>query len=335
MKKVYIVTGANGFLGNNIVRALVGKENVEVRALVSSVDRAEALEGLDCQIFAGDVTKLETLTKIFDVPSKAEVFVIHCAAIVYINSQPNPEVYRVNVGGARNIITKSLEVNAKLIYVSSTHAIPVLPKGTIITEVDSFDPAKVEGEYAKSKADAGQYVLDAVQNRGLDACIVHPSGIIGPYDYKVSHLTQMIEDVANGKLWAGVHGGYDFVDVRDVVSGILAACEKGKPGESYILSGHYVVVPELLRLVAEATGQKPITTFVPMWLAKAVAPLAEKYYELKKQKPLYTKMSLEVLDSNGEFSHAKAERELGYQVRPIEETIEDTVDWLRGGTSKR
>lgn len=330
MKKIYIVTGANGFLGNNVVRQLLGKADTEVRALVSSLDRAEALQGLDCKIFAGDVTKIDTLAKIFEVPKDAEVFVIHCAGIVYIKSKPNPEVYSVNVGGTRNIVAKTLEINGKLVYVSSTHAIPELPKGMTITEVGSFDPAKVEGEYAKSKADAGQYVLDAVKNRGLDACIVHPSGIIGPYDYGISHLTQMIKDVMDGSLWAGVKGGYDFVDVRDVAQGILLACKKGKAGECYILSGHYVSVPELLQMVAEAAEVKPITKFIPLWLAKASAPLAEKYYEIKKQKPLYTKLSLDVLESNGNISHAKAERELGYHARATKETIKDTVDWLKG-----
>lgn len=342
IKKIYIVTGANGFLGNNIIRMLNKTQpGAEVRALVSSPERADALKGLSCQIYAGDVTKPETLTDIFTIPPDTapkapgsahlrspEVYVIHCAAIVYIKSKPNPAIYNVNVLGTKHIAEKTLDLGAKLVYVNSVHALPELPQGTIMTEISTFDPARVTGEYAKSKAEAARLVLDMVQRRGLDACIVHPSGIIGPYDFKTSHLTQLIIDAATGRLKAGVRGGYDFVDVRDVAQGILAACDAGRAGECYILSGHYVSVPELFKLIAEATGRKPITTFLPLWLAKLTAPLSELYYQLKNQPPLYTKYSLYTLESNANFSHAKADRELGYRSRPIKSTVTDTVRWL-------
>lgn len=328
MKNIYIVTGANGFLGNNIVRQLSQNPQNQVRALVTSVERAEALSGLDCKIFAGDVTRPETLRGIFDVTQDARVFVIHCAAVVYIKSKPNPEVYRVNVGGTKNIVEQSLAVNAKLIYVNSVHSIPEKPNNEVMTEISTYNPADVEGEYAKTKAEAARYVLEAVANHGLDACIMQPSGIIGPYDFKTTHLTQLIIDVMTGRLKAGVRGGYDFVDVRDVAAGIIAACEHGRAGESYILSGRYISIPDLFKMIAKAAGRKPITTFLPLWLAKLTAPLSEIYYNIKKQPPLYTKYSLYTLTSNANFSHAKAERELGYHSRPAQETIDDTVRWL-------
>lgn len=329
MKTIYIITGANGFLGNNLVRELMKNPSNEVRALVSSAQRADALQGLNCQLFVGDITKPESLAEIFTVPKDSMVYVIHCAAIVYIKSKPNPMVYQVNVLGTKNIVAKVLEIGAKLVYVNSVHAIPELPKGRVITEINDFDPDKVEGEYAKSKAEAARYVLEMVKTKGLDACIVHPSGIIGPHDYKISHLTQLIMDTANGHLRAGVRGGYDFVDVRDVVAGILAACTKGKAGECYILSGHYVTIPELLHMITSAAGKKPITTFLPLWFAKITAPLSEAYYNIKKQPPLYTKYSLYTLQSNANFSYAKAETELEYHPRALQETITDTVKWLR------
>ena len=328
MKEIYIITGANGFLGNNIVRALEQKSNVEVRALVSSLKRAEALKRLNCEIFEGDVTKPDTLAQIFAVPSEAKVYVIHCAAIVYIKSKPNPAVHEVNVLGTKQVAEKTLKIGGKLVYVNSVHAIPELPQGETMREITDFDPAKVEGIYAKSNAVAALLVLEMVKTRGLDACIVQPSGIIGPKDFKTSHLTQLIIDAATGRLKAGVKGGYDFVDVRDVVAGILSACVHGKAGECYILPGHYITVAEMLQMIAQATGRKPIKTFLPLWLAKLTAPLSEIYYNVKKQPPLYTKYSLYTLESNANFSHAKAERELGYKVRPTQETIDDTVKWL-------
>lgn len=329
MQKIFIITGANGFLGNNIIRQLNQNPTYQVRALVTSDRHADALKGLNCEVFAGDVTKPNTLTPIFNVPSSAEVYVIHCAAIVYIKSQPNPAVYQVNVLGTQNIVNATLKIGAKLIYVNSVHAIPELPERQTMSEITNFNPNTVEGEYAKSKAEAARYVLEAVKTRGLNACIVHPSGIIGPYDFKISHLTQLIIDVATNRLKAGVKGGYDFVDVRDVAQGIISACDKGETGETYILSGYYVSVPELFSLISQASGSKPITTFLPMWLAKATAPLSEIYYNAKHQQPLYTKYSLHTLTSNSNFSHAKATRELSFQPRPIQETIQDTVNWLK------
>lgn len=329
MQKIFIVTGANGFLGNNIIRQLNQDSTNQVRALVTSTQHADALKGLNCEIFAGDVTKPDTLTAIFDVPSSAKVYVIHCAAVVYIKSQPNPAVYQVNVLGTQNIVAATLKIGAKLVYVNSVHSLPELPKQQAMSEITNFDPNAVEGEYAKSKAEAARYVLEAVKTRGLNACIVHPSGIIGPYDFKISHLTQLIIDAATNRLKAGVKGGYDFVDVRDVAQGIIAACDQGQAGKTYILSGHYVSIPELFTLISQASGSKPITTFLPMWLAKATAPLSELYYNAKHQPPLYTKYSLYTLTSNSNFSHAKATRELGFQPRPIQETIQDTVKWLK------
>lgn len=329
VKDIYIVTGANGFLGNNIVRVLNQKPDCQVRALVSSMDRADALKGLNCEFFEGDVTKPETLKEIFTVPADAKAYVIHCAAVVYIKSKPNPAVYEVNVLGTKHVAEKTLEINGKMVYANSVHAIPELPNGETMIEIEDFDLAKVEGIYAKSKAEAAKYVLDMVKTRGLDACIVHPSGIIGPDDFKTSHLTQLIIDAATGRLKAGVKGGYDFVDVRDVTAGILSACVHGKAGECYILSGHYVSIPELFQMIAKATGRKPIKTFLPLWLAKLTAPLSEIYYSIKKQPPLYTKYSLYTLEANANFSHAKADRELGYTVRAPQTTIDDTVKWLK------
>ena len=329
MKKIYIITGANGFLGNNIVRKLIENEENEVRALVLPQDKVNSLEGLNCKIYKGDVTKKETLKEIFETPKDSELYVIHCAAIVYIKSKYNPKVHNVNVDGTKNIVQKVLEKNAKLIYVNSVHSIPEKLDHKIMTEIKDFDPNKVAGEYAKTKAEAAKYVLDMVKNKGLNACIVHPSGIIGPNDFVGSHLTQLIIDFANGRLKAYVNGGYDFVDVRDVADGIINACQKGKSGECYILSNRYVEVKELLDLVSKVRKNQKIRTKLPMWIAKLTAPLSEIYYSILKEPPLYTRYSLYTLSSNSNFSNAKAKKELDYKNRDLEETIKDTVNWLK------
>lgn len=330
MKKVFIVTGANGFLGNHIVRKLSEDEAHEVRALVLPEDRSHALDGLRCKIYQGDVTNPDSLKTIFEMDdSDAALYVIHCAAIVYIKTKYNPNVYDVNVNGTKNIIEKVLEKHARLIYVSSVHAIPEKPNHECIREIKDFDPARVAGQYAKTKAETASYVLKMVETKGLDACIVHPSGIIGPRDFGNSHLTQLIIDFANGSLKACVKGGYDFVDVRDVADGVIRACDKGRPGECYILSNRYVRIRELLDLVSEVRNTKRIKSVLPMWLAKLTAPLSEAYYAMLKQPPLYTRYSLYTLTSNSNFSNEKAKKELGYQNRDLKETIRDTVAWLK------
>ena len=329
MKRIYIVTGANGFLGNNIVRKLVQDKENEIRALVLPNDKVNSLKGLNCKIYYGDVTKPETLEGIFKIEEEAELYVIHCAAIVYIKSKYNPKVYDVNVNGTKNIIEKVLEKNAKLVYVNSVHAITEKPNNELMTEINNFEPEKVKGQYAKTKAEIANYVLETVKTRNLNACIVHPSGIIGPNDFGNSHLTQLIIDFATGRLKACVKGGYDFVDVRDVADGIISACDKGKKGECYILSNRYVEIKELLDNISEVINIKKIKTILPMWIAKLTAPLSEKYYAILKEAPLYTKYSLYTLQSNSNFSNQKAKKELGYKNRDLKETIRDTIIWLK------
>lgn len=329
MKEIYIITGAAGFLGNNIIRKLQKYEDAEVRALVLPGDKTPSLAGLNCRIYYGDVTKKDTLEEIFRTEESAAVFVIHCAAVVYIKSKPNPAVYEINVNGTKNVIEKVLEKNAKLVYVSSVHAIPECPNRQVITETRDFDPDKVEGDYAKTKAEIARFILKAVEEKNLNACIVHPSGIIGPYDFGSSHLTQLIIDCANGTLKACVKGGYDFVDARDVAEGIISACRLGKKGECYILSNRYFEVRELLDTITATLGIGKIKTVLPMWLARLTAPLSEMYYSILKRPPLYTKYSMYTLTSNANFSNEKAKRELGYKTRDIRETVRDTVKWLR------
>lgn len=317
MKNIYIITGANGFLGNNIVRILEKNKDNEIRALVLPNDLVNSLEGLNCKIYKGDVTKKDTLKKIFDVPNNSNVYVIHCAAIVYIKSKFSKSVYDVNVNGTKNIIDEVLKINAKLIYINSVHAIPDAKDGEVIKEITDFSPDKVIGEYAKTKAETAKYVMEMVKKKDLFACIIHPSGIIGPFDF------------AKGRLRACVKGGYDFVDVRDVANGIISACKKGKKGKCYILSNRYFEIKEILDIISDVGNIKKIKSILPMWFAKLSAPLSELYYSLLKQAPLYTSYSLYTLGTNSNFSNGFAKKELGYSNRDIKETIKDTLDWLK------
>lgn len=330
MKRIYIVTGASGFLGNNIIRMLEHDDNAEVRAFVLNGESISSLNNLKCSIYYGDVTKADTLNSVFEGSGDAEIFVIHCAAVVYIKSKYNSRVYDVNVNGTKNIVDKVLEYNAKLIYVSSVHAIPEKSDGNLISEVSIFNPDDVVGLYAKTKAEAARYVMDSVKDKGLNACIVHPSGILGPYDFSNSHLTALVSEIVRGKLPMCVKGGYDFVDVRDVAKGIIMACDKGKKGECYIMSGEFVSIKKLADLVCDVVGKKRIKVVLPIMIAKIVAPFYEMYYNVKGKTPLFTKYSLYTLSSNSNFSNEKAKRDLGFVTRDITDTVKDMVMWILG-----
>ena len=330
MKRIYIVTGASGFLGNNIIRMLEHDDNAEVRAFVLNGESISSLNNLKCSIYYGDVTKADTLNSVFDGCDGIEIFVIHCAAVVYIKSKYNSRVYDVNVNGTKNIVDKVLEYNAKLIYVSSVHAIPEKSDGNLISEVSIFNPDNVVGLYAKTKAEAARYVMDSVKDKGLNACIVHPSGILGPYDFSNSHLTALVSEIVRGKLPMCVKGGYDFVDVRDVAKGIIMACDKGKKGECYIMSGEFVSIKKLADLVCDVVGKKRIKVVLPIMIAKIVAPFYEMYYNVKGKTPLFTKYSLYTLSSNSNFSNEKAKRDLGFVTRDITDTVRDMVMWILG-----
>jgi dihydroflavonol-4-reductase len=173
----------------------------------------------------------------------------------------------------------------RLVHVSSVHAIPEQPKGKVITEVKSFSPKLVVGKYAKSKAESTQLVIDAIHN-GLDAVIVHPSGIIGPNDYSLTHLTQMVLDYAHHKIPAAVAGGYDFVDVRDVADGIIRASDFGKTGECYLLSNKYYTVKQMLDYCQQVLGMPKQLKTLPMWVAKLGLPFLSLAFKLKGLQPL-------------------------------------------------
>lgn len=327
MGEIFLVTGAAGHLGSVIVKKLI-ERSARVRALVLPGEKYVP-EGCESVVYA-NICDEAALDPFFDVPEGDEAVVIHAAGIVSIASKIPPLLRLVNVTGTKNIVSQCERRHVKkLVYVSSVHAIPEKPKGEVIAETDAFDPALVEGAYAKTKAEATKLVLEAAA-RGLDASVVHPSGICGPYDNGRGHLTTLVIDYCKRRLTSGLKGGYDFVDVRDVAEGILACCAKGGRGECYILSNRYFGVPEILELLHETTGQRRVRHMLPLWFVNLVAPLAEAYYRILRQPPLFTRYSIYTLNSNSNFSREKAGKALDYQPRyTMKETLADTVAWLR------
>ena len=197
-----------------------------------------------------------------------------------------------------------------------------------MAETTEFSSSLVHGDYAKSKAEATALVLAAAE-RGLNASVVQPSGIIGPGDERGGNITKLISAFLRGKLPLAVKGGYDFVDVRDVAHGVFLCSERGKRGKCYILSGHYATVREVLVTVRELAGLKRAVLCVPLKTAKMFAPVAEKLCLRFGRPPAFTPYAIAVLASNGNFSHGAATSELGYRPRSLRRTLADTLSWLK------
>ena len=323
MKRTWIVTGAAGHLGGAILRQLQGTD-CAVRGLVLPGEKA-AVDG-QAVYCTGDVRDPDSLEPLF-AGAEGEVTVLHTAGIISINDTMTDALYAVNVEGTRHVIRQCLRHGVRrLVYVSSVHAIPEQPDGRVVREVSAFSRDAVVGAYAATKAEATQAVLDAAA-QGLDAVVVHPSGILGPFDGAGNHLVQLVKEYAGGKLPACVKGGYDFVDVRDVAAGCLAAAKKGRSGQCYILSNRHYEVQEVLAMAKTLCHGRRLPV-LPMWMAQAAEPLLGWVARVKKQRPLYTKYSLYTLRSNDRFDHGKATAELGYRPRDLRQTVRDTLRWL-------
>lgn len=326
MKRLYIITGAAGHLASTIIKYLRDTDCL-IRGLILPSESGE--DDRQITYYKGDITKVESLEEIFSDLECNEVIVIHAAGIISIGNEVTPLLYNVNVKGTKNIIEQCMRHHVKrLVYVSSVHAIPETDEKATISETVKFSKDTVTGAYAATKAEATEAVLDAVKN-GLDAVVVHPSGIVGPYDSGNNHIVQLISMCISGKLPAGVIGGYDFVDVRDVAKGCLEAAEHGTKGSCYILSNRYFTVKELLECVRKTTGGRK-KVCLPIGLARAFVPVFEWIAKVTHTRPLYTKYALYTISSNGHFTHDKATAELGYHPRDMQTTVADTISWLRG-----
>ncbi len=328
MKRIFIVTGAAGFLGNNIVLELTKDKENDIRVLLLPHESDYPLQGLNIKIYRGDVTNKSSLLSLFDIDNDKPLFVIHSAAIVSIKTRYDKRLYDVNVNGTKNIADLTLEKKGKLIYISSVHALAKAKKNSVVKETNKYDVKNVYGHYAKSKVVATNYILNLVNRCNLNASILLPSGMLGPRDYGSSHLSELITDYASNKLKAIVRGGYDFSDVRDVAKGVISAAYLARQGESYILSNKYISIKELIDEVDKIINRKKKIKIFPLLIAKITAPIAELYYLARKKTPLYTAFSLRTIDEKIYFDSNKAKEELNFKVRNLKESVKDTVAFL-------
>jgi dihydroflavonol-4-reductase len=319
-----VVTGASGHLGANLVRALLERDET-VRVLVHR--SAAALAGFEDRIerIEGSVCEPDSLGPAFDGARR----VYHLAGVISIDGDPDGRVHRVNVEGTRNVARACLERGVgRLVQVSSVHAYDMDPRDEVLDEGRrQVADSPHHSPYDRSKA-LGERIVRAQIDAGLDAVIVNPTGIMGPVDFGPSRLGQLLLDLSTGKLPALLDGGFDFVDVRDVAAGILAAGEQGRRGENYILGNAWYSIHALARLVEAAGGSRAPRFISPVWAARLGVPFARVASRVSGREPLFTRESLEVLISNRSISSRKARAELGFAPRSLAETVTDTLQWF-------
>lgn len=319
-----LVTGATGHVGNVLVRRLLARGD-RVRALVLPNETLNPIEDLDVEQVQGDVLNPDSLTT-----AMADVDVVyHVAGIVTILPGAEALMRRVNVEGPRNVAEAALKAGVRrMVHVSSIHA---LKRGDHQTTIDEARPLALKnaaGVYDQSKAQGTRAVLDAVK-QGLDAVVAYPTGVLGPYDYRHSAMGKAVLNFAREQLHMLVRGAFDFVDVRDVADGLILAGERGRRGEGYILSGTHLSIPALKTAVQDAAGVASGHIVMPWWLAMTFARLMQHIYRITHTTPVFTPYSLRTLQDGAQCARTKAERELGYAIHPIHETLHDTLTWWR------
>lgn len=317
------VTGATGHLGNVLVRELL-RRGKRVRALLEPGDEARALAGLDVEVVRGDVLRPETLPAAFE---GVEV-VFHMAGVVSISSLDIELVRTVNVEGTRNVVEAARRSGVRrLVYTSSVHALTEPGKGGVLTEEAGYDPARAPGHYGKAKAAASRIVLDAVRG-GMDAVIVNPVYVLGPHDYRLSEIGEVIVMFSRFPVPAGMDGCYDFIDVRDVAIGHVLAAERGRTGESYLLSGARMTVRELMRILAGLAGRTPPRIFIPLKVAAGIAAFSPLFEKVTRRRSLLTPYAVHTLAIDFEIRDRKAREYLGHAPRPVEQSLRDAWHWM-------
>ena len=308
-------------MGVNLVRALIAHgRDVRIVAHSSTL----GLDDLQVERCNGDVNDPDSLVRAFDGVS----VVYHLAAYISILMTDRMRCNMVNTEGTRNVIEACRRNNVKrLVHFSSIHAFCNEPLDVPIDENRPLVQSPKSVPYDISKA-SGERLVRQAAAEGFNAVIINPTAVIGPYDYRPSHFGQALIMMAEGRVPVLLEGGFDWVDARDVAEGAIRAEQMAPAGANYLLSGTWLSVREIASIVAQIMGRRPPVLVCPAPVAVACAPIVTAVSRWTGSRPLFTSVSLKALAGNRNISHARAARELGYEPRPIRETISDTINWF-------
>jgi len=319
---VTAVTGAAGHLGANLVRELLAQGRT-VRVLARSDTRA--LAGLSVQVVHGDLFDERALRELMDGADS----VFHLAARISIAGPEGGLVEKTNVDGVRAVLAACQTARVRrLVHCSSIHAFDTHPTDQTVDESRPLALGPGQLPYDRSKAEGQQAVIDAARD-GLDAVVINPTAVVGPYDYKLSRMGSVFRDICTHRLPMLIDGGFNWVDARDVARGAVLAEQKGRRGESYLLAGHWVHIREVSKIIARVSGRRTPTVAAPLWVAWAASWFSLGWGRLRGVTPKFTPAAIHALSTHRLISHEKASRELGYEPRPFEDTVRDTLAWFR------
>ena len=318
------MTGATGMVGNNLVRHLLELGRT-VRVFVREENRL-SMAGLDVETYHGDVLQPETM----QAAIKGVSTVFHLAGVIAIDGQNDSHMKRVNIEGTANVAAACRNAGVdRMIHFSSIHALSHLPRNQPVDESRELAlDQRNHLAYDRSKAEGERKVLAEVES-GLDAVILNPVGILGPFDFEPSPTGEFFQQLMHRQLPGLVKGGYYWVDVRDVARAAVAAESRGRCGERYILYSQHVTFKSIAGWVQEVCGARPPRLLLPIWMAKVFAPAVVWYCRLRGIRPLVTPEAIQVICCHQKILTDKAATELGFQARPVRETVVDTVGWLQ------
>lgn len=323
MKKI-LVTGANGFLGSWVTRALVD-EGHEVYALVRPSSDLSELDGVRCKYIHGDVTDVHSLLEaVRDMDS-----VFHLAGVIAYKKSQRALMDKVNVQGTANVLEVCREFKIRrLVYLSSVVAIGAgYTQDQVLNEDSPYNIADLDLGYFQTKHEAEKLVKAACDRHEVDAVILNPSTIYGRGDAKKGSRKMQLK-VAQGKLKFYTSGGVNVVAVEDVVAGILSAWKKGRTGERYILSGENILIKDLFAMIAAEAGVKAPSHQLPTELLHAVGAIGDFMERLGLKGPL-SRENAHTATMYHWFDSAKAQKELDFKPRPAREAIHNSVQWMR------
>jgi dihydroflavonol-4-reductase len=319
-----LVTGATGFVGAAVARALL-KERWDVRALARPGSDRRNLRDLPVEITEGDLTNLRSLEQ----AAEGCAALFHVAADYRLGAPDPSQLYRANVDGTRNILNAAARAGVRrIVYTSSVATIGIPGDGTPGDENTPNSLENMIGHYKRSKYLAEQVVLEAAR-AGTSVVIASPSTPVGPGDVKPTPTGQLVLDAAAGRMPAYVDTGLNIVHVDDVAAGHLLAYERGRSGERYILGGEDLSLRQILEQIAALVGRKPPRVRLPYGLVLPIAYLAEGYAKLSGRTGRITLEGVRMSRKRMFFSSAKAQRELGYRARPSVEAFKDAIQWFR------
>lgn len=323
MESCVALTGASGHLGRILAEELL-KNGRRLRLLIHHHE-PEGLDLRGVEVIRGSVLNPESLDRL----TQGADTLIHCAARISLQGDPDGMVHRVNVEGTRLVLESALRNNVKrVLHLSSIHAFDPRPQHEPLDESRALCPPD-SFAYDRSKRQSHELAL-AYARKGLHVTILCPTSLIGPPDYGPSPQGKALLDVSRGRVPAVFPGGYDFLDIRDAAAAILNAIEAGDRGEVFLLSGEFVTVRDLILWTQECLGQRRWLPTLPFWCGYAMLPFLELGARFTKRPPALTYEMLKILEEGcRHVDSSKARHVLGLNPRPIRQSVADTLLWFR------